>query len=264
MEAESPTVKLYSESWLVLEGTCTILQVITSNEDAKKFELILDQTPFHAQGGGQPCDIGTITAVGGGPVFKVKFVSIRDGIIRHAGEFDLPEGEVHSFAVGQTVQTVVEKRRRVVSTKLHSFGHLLDSALDRLGWGTRLIPGKGYHFEDSPYVEYKAASGVTISTAELEELPSLLNAEVARLIGLQIPTTIETQTREEAAVNCRMDLTGYPELVRVVSLGGLAIPCGGTHVINTAELGQGWSIGKIKKKKDAYRLPYSCSTLYST
>jgi len=258
-----PTTKLYSSDWLLVECTSTIIQLIAS-EDANKFELILDQTPFHAQGGGQPSDVGTITAVGGGPVFDVKFVSIQDGIIKHSGSFALPEGEVHSFEVGETVKCVVEKRRRVVSSKLHSFGHLLDSALDRLGWSHKFIPGKGYHFEDSPYVEYKAASGVTISPAEIEELPSLLNAEVARLIDLQIPTTIELQTREDAAVNCRMDLSGYPEQVRVVTLGGFAIPCGGTHVKNTADLGLGWTIGKIKKKKDAYRLPYSCSTLYST
>ena len=256
-----PTVKLFSDDWLLLEGAGTIVAV----ESAAGVILVLDRTVFHPQGGGQPCDVGRIEC--GGTTFIVSAVRVDDkGVISHFGEFAVPEGEADAvssdFEVGKTVNCFVEKRRRVVSTKLHSVGHLLDAALDGLGYSDRLIPGKGYHFEDSPYVEYRAAPGSSITPAELEALPAELDSKIEELIAARIPTEIKTATREEAALHCRMDLSAYPDTVRVVTLAGFSIPCGGTHVANTHELGEGWKIAKIKKKKDMFRVPYSCSTLW--
>jgi len=257
-----PTVKLFSDDWLLLESAGTIVG-IEHAEEGNGGVIMLDRTSFHPQGGGQPCDVGRIEC--GGKTFTVSAVRIDDkGVISHIGEFAVPEGEAPSFAfeVGKTANCFVEKRRRVVSTKLHSVGHLLDAALDCLGYSKKFIPGKGYHFEDSPYVEYKAAPDSSITPAELEALPAELDSKIAELISASIPTEIKTASREEAALNCRMDLSAYPDTVRVVTLAGFSIPCGGTHVANTQELGEGWKIGKIKKKKDMFRVPYSCSTLW--
>ena len=259
-----PTVKLYSDDCSLLEADGKIVELVLS-DDGKSGAMVLDQTCFHPQGGGQPSDIGTISS--GGVLFQVRMVSNEDGgLVKHSGEFVLPDGELPDgelFAVGKTVHCTVDKRRRVVSTKLHSMGHLLDVAVDSLGFGERLVPGKGYHFEESPYVEYKISPGAVISPAELEALPTSLTAKVAELIAADIPTTVAMQTRQEAAASCpRMDLSGYPDTMRVVTLGGLGIPCGGTHVKSTLDLGSGWSVGKLKKKKDTYRVPYTSSALW--
>ncbi len=62
--------------------------------------------------------------------------------------------------------------------RLHSAGHLLDAALRNLGRGD-LVPDKGYHFPDGPYVEYVGA----IEEGDREALVARLNEEVERLIA---------------------------------------------------------------------------------
>lgn len=67
-----------------------------------------------------------------------------------------------------------DKRR--LYARLHSAGHLLDIAVEKMG--LKWLPGKGYHFEDSPYVEYIGSP----DGSNLEELRRLLDEECAKLI----------------------------------------------------------------------------------
>jgi len=250
------THKLYLDDPEVLEASATVV-CATASEEGETM-VVLDRSPFYPQGGGQPSDIGLIRS--GETVLDVKLVKVDvDGVVKHFGTLS-PAGKLET---GSAVACSVEKRRRVVSTKLHSFGHLLDAAVTAVGWNARLTPSKGYHFEDGPFVEYILAAGDAITSAELEALSKTLTEKAAELIAEAIPTTITSLPREEAAISCNTDLTGYPDEVRVVRLAGTAIPCGGTHVLNTADLGGGWKVGKIKKKKDTLKVGYSSSTLWS-
>jgi Ser-tRNA(Ala) deacylase AlaX len=67
--------------------------------------------------------------------------------------------------------------------------------------------------------------------------------------------------KAEADLFCNgMDLTTYPEYMRVVKVGDIFIPCGGTHINSTSEIGlDSWTIHKIKKKKKMLRVGYSIS-----
>jgi Ser-tRNA(Ala) deacylase AlaX len=224
-------------------------------------EIILDRTIFHAQGGGQPADVGEI--VGEGKIFVVATVSCdADGVIRHGGNWKegsaAPEreaGAASPFEVGETVRLKIDREKRLLATRLHSMGHLIDKALESLGYAEKLKPGKGYHFPESPYVEYAVEKEIV--PAELEALPALLKLKTSEFIAAAIPTVVEVMSRDDAAKVCSMDISKYPETLRMVTIADYPIPCGGTHVANTKDLGEGWTFGKIKKKKGNIRVTYN-------
>jgi Ser-tRNA(Ala) deacylase AlaX len=115
--------------------------------------------------------------------------------------------------------------------------------------------------EDSPYVEYKEANDTSLSVAELNTLPAQLTVHMTAILGENIETSIHMMNKAEAGLVCNgMDLTTYPEYMRVVKVGDIFIPCGGTHINSTSEIGlDSWTIHKIKKKKKMLRVGYSIS-----
>ena len=110
------------------------------------FHVITDRTIFHPQGGGQPWDTGLLCGPNG--VFVVNEVRKDGEQVVHIGSFK--EG---AFSAGDLVSMEVNEVSRVLHARLHSAGHLLDCAVKSLH--LPLIPGKGYHFPNSPFVEYK-------------------------------------------------------------------------------------------------------------
>ncbi len=138
-----PTSLTYLEdmSLLALEA-----EVLAVEEEEGKTVVVLDQTIFYPQGGGQPFDQGFIRSASA--VFKVEEVRFVDGIVKHVGMF-----EQGNFSAGETVQCEVDAERRLLHARLHSAGHVVDLALlefPNIHWK----PGKGYHFPQGPYVEY--------------------------------------------------------------------------------------------------------------
>jgi len=121
-------------------------------------------------------------------------------------------------------------------------------------------------------VEYAVEKEIV--PAELEALPALLKLKTSEFIAAAIPTKDEVMSREEAAKVCSMDISKYSrtaptaalypsrsqETLRMVTLADFPIPCGGTHVANTKDLGDDWTFGKIKKKKGNIRVTYNVSS----
>jgi len=153
-----PTDMLYMtyEGNFWTECESKILNVSKVEGDPKAppdtFEIVLDQTVMHAQGGGQPTDIGTLVPKdrSGAPAFQVSKVLIdrTTGIARHTGTGS-------ELQVGDTVHVAVDKDRRRILSECHSSGHVVDSALARCGM--LLKPSKAYHFLEGPYVEYQGS-----------------------------------------------------------------------------------------------------------
>jgi Ser-tRNA(Ala) deacylase AlaX len=139
--------------------------------------VVTDQTVLHPQGGGQPADTGIIRTKDKRIVFKVEHVQKpnKDSLyIEHIGKFE--DGGSESFS-DQSVEIVVDEDKRRLHARIHSAGHLLDSAFAVLGW-TQLEPSKGYHFPEGPYVEYIG----NIPPDERDQVINDLNRESARLI----------------------------------------------------------------------------------
>ena len=213
---------------------------IKENEKGKA--IILDQTIFYPQGGGQPADKGEIISENN--VFVVNDVRLDEtGIVWHFGEFK--NGE---FKQNDKVILKIDKDRRTLNAKLHSAGHLLDCAVSKMGI-ENLKPTKGFHFSDGPYVEY---DGTIENPAEII---SVLQKNIDELIAQNLQVERKDLSPEEARTKGIWTPTG--KSARVVSFAGFSIcGCGGTHVNNASEIGK-IIIRKIKSKQGKTKIAYS-------
>ena len=189
--------------------------------------LVLGQTPFYAEMGGQTADHGVICTL------EAEF-TVLDVQKNKGGKF-MHYGKVTrgSFAVGDTVEARVDETRRRAIMRAHSATHLLDQAL-------RTVLGDHAHQAGSLVEEDRLRYDFThFSAVTAEEL-----REVSRLVSEQILAGLDVDVREmpieEAKKAGAIALFGekYGDLVRVVNMGGWSVElCGGTHVDNTAKIG---------------------------
>jgi len=215
-----------------ITSLAAIANIIQHNEEDT---IILDQTVFYPQGGGQPFDTGIIQSEDTSFTFKVKEVRFINGIVHHIGtaEKGLP-------LIGMKVICHVNSERRILNTRLHSAGHVIDLALKELGidW----VAGKGYHFPEGAYVEYAGS----LETFDTETLKTSLEKKCNEIIQRNIDVTIVFD--EDMLQN------GKPQ--RTIYYGDFGIPCGGTHVANLSDIGA-LTIRKIKKEKENIRVAYN-------
>ena len=189
--------------------------------------LVLDQTPFYAEMGGQVADTGVITA--GGAVFEVSNVQKNKG-----GKF-LHIGKVVSgqFQVGDSVTAAIDVERRKAIMRAHSATHLLDAALkkvlgDHVHQAGSLVEPDRLRFD---FTHFEA-----ITPEQLSEIDRLVNDAI--LEGY--PVVTEVLPIEEAKRKGAVAMFGekYGEVVRVVEMGEFSMEfCGGTHLDNTAKAG---------------------------
>lgn len=242
-----PTKLLYLEKSSQYTSSAQILEVAV--RDGKQ-ALALDQTIFYPQGGGQPADHGEIVCASGR--FMVTDVRFVDGVVYHSGSF------VQGICfVGNDVELFVDIPRREFLSRLHTSGHLIDVAMEQLG--LHLVPTKGYHFPDNPYVEYEGS----YTSDECMVLQERLQNEVNRLIQENISVAYRMAQREELEAICIHvpDYLPAGKPIRVVSIGSLATcPCGGTHVASLAQLGA-VEIRKVKCKGGILRVSYVLATV---
>ncbi len=232
------TELLYLEDTYLFTAPATFLEV---REHEKGPALILDTTIFYPQGGGQPSDTGFIRGESG--VFRVDLVGLDpEGVVWHVGAFE--EG---SFASQEKVRLEIDKEKRVLHARIHSAGHLLDVALKSLD--TSLVPAKGYHFPQGPYVEYQG------EVSDTESLKVVLEQKINELIAKDVPVKKVVLEEEEAKAKGMHAPIG--KSVRVVSFeGDEGCGCGGTHVTSSKEIGS-VTIRKISSKQGVTRIAYS-------
>ncbi len=208
-------------------------KVLDVRTDKDIVSIILDQTVFYPQGGGQPYDVGTISS--DNVIFQVKEVRHIDGEVHHIGTF-----ESDGFKIGDVVSCEIDIERRKTNTRLHSIGHLIDLAVKELlrSW----IPMKGYHFPEGAYIEYEG----DIKGEEMVQLVKDIEDKCNEIISRKIETRIEFSNNDFH--------DGKP--LRTVYYGDLGINCGGTHVANLEDIGS-VTIRKIKQDKDKIRVSYT-------
>ena len=189
--------------------------------------VVLDQSPFYAEMGGQVADHGTITA--DGVVFTVTDVQKnKGGKFMHYGH--LAQGVLH---VGDTVHAAIDMERRKAIQRAHSTTHLLDAALkkvlgDHVHQAGSLVEPDRLRFD---FTHFEA-----ISPEELRQVEELVNDAI--LEGY--PVVTEILPIEEAKKKGAVAMFGekYGETVRVVEMSDFSVEfCGGTHVDNTAKAG---------------------------
>jgi Ser-tRNA(Ala) deacylase AlaX len=213
-------------------------------EPGERIAIILDRTVFYPQGGGQPADTGRIDLPEGR--FIVEDVRWLEGEVMHFGVIE--RGEIRP---GDHVRLSVDRARRELNTRLHSAGHVVDMAVHRLGLGW--VPGKGYHFPQGPYVEYRGHL-----QKEREELVQLIDRETSSLVEADFRTEMRFVEVDELPALCRFVPPNLPggKPVRVVLYHDFGVACGGTHVSTLGEIGK-IRIRKIKAKGDEVRVSYA-------
>lgn len=240
-----------------------------AGNDKNEIQVQLDVTSMHPQGGGQPTDVGKLM-MENGDILDVDFVSIdrASNIVTHTCSISSADAGVEREAsvilpVGSQVKVSVDADRRRLLSECHTAGHVVDSAMAKVGLS--LPPTKGYHFLDGPYVEYKGK----IPPEEREELVKSLQGAFTSLVDENIETKIDMFQKDEAEAICNrlqqnFDMSMYEDGsdVRIVTVADWSCPCGGTHVKSTGELkARGWNVTGIKSKKGVVRVKYSPSTL---
>ena len=240
----TPTLLLYLENNDLIESPAIVHQVFEENGRAV---IVLDQTIFYPQGGGQPADRGVIEGEQG--AFNVEDVRFVDGIVKHFGTFTRG-----IFAVGDPVTCFIDEERRALMSRIHSAGHVLDMAVTALGYGWK--PGKGFHFPEGPYVEY---SGVT-QELDKEKIKADIEQRCNEFITQALPVKFSFMEKDKMAEVCNFvpDYLPADKPARVVLFGNYGVPCGGTHVQSLAAI-KNMSIRKIKIDGDTIRVSYEVS-----
>jgi alanyl-tRNA synthetase len=199
-----------------------------SASSGDEIELVLDRTPFYAEGGGQLADQGVIELAGGARVEVIDVQSPITGLIVHRAR--VLDGEV---TVGEQAQGHVDIERRRSISRAHTATHMVHKAFrEALGEtatqaGSENAPGR-FRFD------FSATGAVPASVLHDVE------ARVNDLVLADLPVQAEIMTQQEAVRSGAMALFGekYGDQVRVVSVGDWARElCGGTHSARSAHLG---------------------------
>ncbi|WP_233117698.1 alanine--tRNA ligase [Aggregatibacter actinomycetemcomitans] len=188
--------------------------------------VILDNTPFYAESGGQIGDIGRLE--GNGFNFDVKDTQKYGQVFGHIGE--LTQG---SLSVGQSMNAVVDEVRRQRISLNHSATHLLHAALRQvLG---EHVAQKGSLVSDA-LLRFDFAQHEPISKAQLAEVERIVNQQVRA----NNPIKTDIMELEAAKAKGAMALFGekYSDQVRVLTMGDFSIElCGGIHAKRTGDIG---------------------------
>jgi alanyl-tRNA synthetase len=189
--------------------------------------VVLDQTPFYAESGGQVGDCGYLLA--DGLRFDVRDTSKAGGAFLHHGILDSG-----SLQVGATVEATVDASVRQSTALNHSATHLLHAALRQI-LGEH-VSQKG-SLVDSQRLRFDFSHFEAIKPEQLKVLEDKVNAEIRGNTAVEIEETdIETAKSKGA-----MALFGekYGDQVRVLTMGGgFSVElCGGTHVKRTGDIG---------------------------
>ncbi|ELP1992678.1 alanine--tRNA ligase [Salmonella enterica] len=215
---------------LELNGKVTALfvdgkavEVINAGQEAV---VVLDQTPFYAESGGQVGDKGELK--GAGFTFAVDDTQKYGQAIGHIGKLS-----AGALKVGDAVQADVDEARRARIRLNHSATHLMHAALRQV-LGTH-VAQKGSLVSDK-VLRFDFSHNEAMKPSEIRQVEDLVNAQIRR--NLPIETNI--MDLEAAKAKGAMALFGekYDERVRVLSMGDFSTElCGGTHASRTGDIG---------------------------
>lgn len=233
----TPDITFLSNEELTADESATESEILMIGEGATRVEeasdgtevtLIVRSTPFHAEGGGQLGDTGYIV----GPMGKMEVTTTRklpEGTTYHVGV--ISEETLH---VGDAVTFEVDTERRMSMARNHTATHLLHAALKQV-LGNHVNQAGSLVMPDRLRFDFTHFSPVTAE--ELQQVTDLVNAEILKAQDVAIAEMSMPEAKELGA----MALFGekYGDRVRVVTVPDFSIElCGGSHVPNTAVIGQ--------------------------
>ncbi|MGR5096624.1 alanine--tRNA ligase [Vibrio maritimus] len=214
------------------EGSSTVAAMFVEGNEVEalsagdKAIVVLEETPFYAESGGQCGDAGVLKTSAG--LFKVEDTQKLGNAIAHHGE--LVEGVL---AKGDEVAAIVDAERRAAISLNHSATHLLHAALRQV-LGEHVTQKGSLVKPDNLRFDFSHLEAMT--KAEIKQVERLVNAQI------RTNHVIETNIMdiESAKAKGAMALFGekYDDEVRVLSMGEFSTElCGGIHASNTGDIG---------------------------
>jgi alanyl-tRNA synthetase len=217
-----------------LESSAKVLGLIVDGEQVSKatqgsiVEVILDQTSFYAESGGQSADAGVIHGDG----FTLEVLDVQKpvkGLVSHKAI--VRSGE---FGVGQTVTSSVDHGWRIGAAQAHSATHVVHAAL-RQALGPTALQSGSYNKPGYMRLDFSWTAALSSETkSEIEEIANLA-------IRSDLAVSAEYMSLPDARAWGAVALFGetYDESVRVVQIGGpwSRELCGGTHVSRSSQIG---------------------------
>ena len=213
-------------------GDATIVEIFSEGKAVDTLSagasglVVLDQTPFYAESGGQMGDSGKLLLAAGGEFVVADTIKLGKAFA-HQGQ------ATADFRVGDKVAARIDSERRAAIKQNHSATHLLHAALrqvlgEHVTQKGSLVGPDRLRFDFSHFEAVKAS--------ELQQIELLVNQQV------QLNNSLQTRLMpiEQAKAAGAMALFGekYDEEVRVLSMGEFSIElCGGTHVKRTGDIG---------------------------
>ncbi|OJV64522.1 MAG: hypothetical protein BGO41_13015 [Clostridiales bacterium 38-18] len=197
--------------------------------------IVLDHTFFYPEGGGQPCDLGTINGI------KIEDVQISNDVISHI------TSELVSIGIGEIVEAQIDENRRLTLMQQHSGQHLLSSCAEKL-YNANTV---GFHIGDD-YITIDLDQ--KLDQVQIRALEKSANA----LIYKNLEIVAHYPSSEELT---QMPLRKQPKVtenIRVIEIVGADFsPCGGTHLKRTGEIGV-IKIKRVEPYKTGVRIEFGC------
>ena len=203
-------------------------KLVDELHDGENAGIILENTPFYAEGGGQVGDEGYLISELG----KIKVTNAKklpDGTIYH--ESYVEEGQIK---IGDTVEIKVDRDKKLSSARNHTATHLLQAALKKVvgsqvNQAGSLVTPERLRFDFSNFEP--------VTPQQLADVEELVNEEILKAVDVDI----KQMPIDEAKKLGAMALFGekYGDVVRVVSVEDFSCElCGGSHVKNVGQIGR--------------------------
>ncbi|KAI4666186.1 uncharacterized protein J4E88_010481 [Alternaria novae-zelandiae] len=222
--------------------------------ETEPYVLTTPSTIFHAQGGGQPSDVGTIST--GSTTFHVHQVRKVDPAILHMGVFSPSDKKFDANGGEVAAEQKIDTSKRHLHSRIHTAGHVIGLAVAHLKATGSIAPdvvdGKASHYPGAAFVEF---SGLIPGDKK-----AAIQARVDEMVAADMDVKIHFWDEEKAKKEC----TGVMETlkgdeedgVRVVEIGSEgSYPCGGTHVQRLKECGR-VVLRNIKRQKGVTKVSY--------
>ena len=203
-------------------------KLVDEIHDGEDAAIILETTPFYAEGGGQVGDVGEFL----GEVGKIKVSNAKklpDGTVYH--ESYVEEGQLK---VGEKVKIVIDRDKKLSSARNHTATHLLQAAL-------RKVVGEQVHQAGSlvtpERLRFDFSNFEPVTAAQIAEVEEMVNEEILKAVDVEI----NQMNIDDAKKLGAMALFGekYGNIVRVVSVKDFSCElCGGSHVKNIGQIGK--------------------------
>ena len=228
------TNQIYYENPYKKELECRVISVDPS---VNLSNVILDQTIFYPEGGGQPSDRGILGNT------KVEYVRIINGEIVHQVKGDINQGA--------KIKGILDWNWRYKYMKIHSAGHLLHDVLMTLV--KNLTPIKAGHGKKA-FIEYQG---------EIDpNMKQRLEEEVNKIAQQELEIVTKFASFEELKKECQFLPPNLPKdkPLRLIKIGNFpAMPDGGVHIKNTKEIGRIW-IANISLQNGLTKIRYGILT----